>query len=356
MHILRKLGSTSNILRTMLRNSSTGQGLTGLAYNTSGLIISTIADNEAAATAYTVAGTTIETIATLATFAAPTATKCRFKEVDATNHPGLYELQFADARFAVASAKCLRITITGAANLLDKEITVQLTSVDVDSATAFMTSLARVVDLTNLPAATTDWLTAAAVKADAVTKIQTGLAVDSTVAKAATALSNAVWTDAKAGYLTGAVALEATLTAIKGAGWSTETLAALDVLIDAIKAKTDNLPAAPASTGDVTTVGGKVDTVDTVVDAIKLKTDLIPAAPAAVGDVPTAAANAAAVLAATVDTLTVSKLLQALLAVLANKAAVSGDTISFKDVAGTTEVVSVTCGSTAGERTASTVT
>ena len=37
------------------------------------------------------------------------------------------------------------------------------------------------------------------------------------------------------------LALEATLTAIKGAGWSTETLAAIDVLIDAIKVKTDAL-------------------------------------------------------------------------------------------------------------------
>lgn len=77
-------------------------------------------------------------------------------------------------------------------------------------------TVATVTTLTNLPAVTTDWLTAAGVKADAVTKIQTGLA------------------------------LEATLTAIKGAGWSTETLAAIDVLIDAIKAKTDNLPADPA--------------------------------------------------------------------------------------------------------------
>lgn len=63
----------------------------------------------------------------------------------------------------------------------------------------------------------TDAITAAAVKADAVTKIQTGLA------------------------------LEATLTAIKGAGWSTETLAAIDALIDAIKAKTDLIPASPST-------------------------------------------------------------------------------------------------------------
>lgn len=68
----------------------------------------------------------------------------------------------------------------------------------------------------NAVSLSTDAITAASVKADAVTKIQSGLA------------------------------LEATLTAIKGAGWSTETLAAIDVLIDAIKAKTDLIPATPA--------------------------------------------------------------------------------------------------------------
>lgn len=59
------------------------------------------------------------------------------------------------------------------------------------------------------------------------------------------------------------MALEATLTAMKGAGWTDETLVAIDVLLDAIKAKTDLLAAAgvtvssPASaTGDVTVYQG----------------------------------------------------------------------------------------------------
>lgn len=87
-----------------------------------------------------------------------------------------------------------------------------------------------VTTLTNLPAAPTDWLTAAAVKADAVTKLQANLA------------------------------LEATLTAIKGAGWSTETLAAIDVLIDAIKLKTDTIPATPAQAGEYTTAIAAIPT------------------------------------------------------------------------------------------------
>src|SRR5580765_5287454 len=94
-----KNGQGSIVLRIKLLDSSvtTGAGLTGLTSSSSGLIISTIADNEASATTYTQAGSTIEAVTTLGTFAAPTATKCRFKKVDDTNHPGIYEIQIADA-------------------------------------------------------------------------------------------------------------------------------------------------------------------------------------------------------------------------------------------------------------------
>src|SRR3990167_2593303 len=97
---IRKHSSTSNLSRFALKNATTGVGLTGLSSASSGLIISTIADNEATATAYTVTGSTIETITTLGTYAAPPATKGRFKEVDATNHKGLYEFRFAEAGFS----------------------------------------------------------------------------------------------------------------------------------------------------------------------------------------------------------------------------------------------------------------
>lgn len=48
--------------------------------------------------------------------------------------------------------------------------------------------------------------------------------------------------------------VEATLTAIKGVGWTTETLAAIDTLIDAIKAKTDLVPPSPAAVGSAMTL------------------------------------------------------------------------------------------------------
>src|SRR3990167_527344 len=128
MRFFRKHSSQNNLFRVTLRNSSTGQGLTGLTSASAGLIIALTADNEATATMYTVTAGNVETITTLGTFAAPSAGKCRFKEVDATNHPGLYELQFLDTRFSVASARQLNLSITGAASLLGYDSVIQLTA------------------------------------------------------------------------------------------------------------------------------------------------------------------------------------------------------------------------------------
>lgn len=142
MLISFKRGQGSIILRVKIRNSSvsTGAGLTGLTSASSGLKISTIADNEATPTVYSVASSTIETITTLGTYAAPTATKCRFKEVGA-DHPGIYEIQIADARFAVAGAKSLMVSISGATNAAECDALVPLVDVD-----PFDPSFQRAVD------------------------------------------------------------------------------------------------------------------------------------------------------------------------------------------------------------------
>lgn len=105
-------GATSNIIRFLLLDTS-GNRLNGLTHASSGLMISTIANNEAIAVNYSQAADTIETIAILGTYASPSTTKCRFKEVDADNQPGLYEYQFVDSRFAVNGAKSLVITVAG---------------------------------------------------------------------------------------------------------------------------------------------------------------------------------------------------------------------------------------------------
>ncbi len=180
----------------------------------------------------------------------------------------------------------------------------------------------------------TDALTAAAVKADAVTKIQNGLATPTNITAGTittvTNLTNAPTDMAK----------ESTLTAIKGAGWTNQTIVALKAVVDAIKAKTDNLPTDPADESsleaaiagvsidpsDIRTAIGlasanldtqlagiqadldntsqyKADvsglataaalaTVDGIVDAIKAKTDNLPTSPAATGAAMTLADDA----------------------------------------------------------------
>jgi len=123
-----KHSSQGVIVRVKLLDSSQtdGRGLTGLTNASSGLVISSIADVEAAATVYAVGSSNVETITTLGTYAAPTAGKCRFKEVDATNHPGVYEIQLANARFSVSSARSLLLSIRGATNLAQCDANIML--------------------------------------------------------------------------------------------------------------------------------------------------------------------------------------------------------------------------------------
>jgi hypothetical protein len=204
-----KRSQTSVILRVKITDSTTGNGKTGLTPASTGLVISTIADNEATPTTYTASGSTIETITTLGTYAAPTATKCRFKEVDATNHPGVYELQFADARFAASSAKSLLVSISGVSGTLNCDVCVPLRDLDpYDAVRAGLSALPNVaanavgglpvLDANSrVPANTTaignNTITAASIAADAITsaKIQDNAF---TAAKFAAGAFDAVWT------------------------------------------------------------------------------------------------------------------------------------------------------------------
>ncbi len=122
----------NGIIRVFLADSTSSAhaGLTGLAYNTANLIIAAAKDMEATTTAYTAAASKIEDITTLGTYAAPSATKCRFKEFDATNHPGIYELQFSTDLFNEVTGgvyqEALLISITGAADLADTNVEIDL--------------------------------------------------------------------------------------------------------------------------------------------------------------------------------------------------------------------------------------
>lgn len=178
----------------------------------------------------------------------------------------------------------------------------------------------------------------------------------------------------------------------------------VDTVVDAIKAKTDNLPTDPADQSAVeaaitaatsplataaalATVDDFLDTeiaailadtnelqtdwvnggrLDLLIDAIKAKTDNLPAAPAATGDamtLATDAVSAAALSAAAVDEIldevvegstTVRQVLRALLSLAAGKTSRAGSTIYFRDFGDTKNRLSLTVDTNADRTSVST--
>lgn len=356
MEFIKKHSSASVVLRVMLRSSSTGQGLTGLTSASSGLIISTIADTEASPTNYTVAAGNVESITTLGTYAAPTASKCRFKEVDATNHPGLYELQLADARWAVSNAKALRVSLSGAASLLGKQVCYQLVAFDPDAVAglgltnldaAITSRLAPTVaartldvsaggeagiDLANVGSPTTA-VNLSGVTIKTATDVETDTQdiqgripaalvsgrMDSNVqamaddvitaakiaadAIGASELATSAVTEIQSGLSTlDAAAVRAAL-GLAAANLDTQLgliYGVIDTEIAAIKAKTDTLPASPANEATLTTMSATLALIagyiDTEVAAIKAKTDNLPSDPADASDIAASFASLSATL------------------------------------------------------------
>lgn len=135
------VGSTSQRIPVWLADSSstTGAGLTGLAFNTASLTCYAHREDDGNA-----AGVQISLVtATRGTYASG-----GFIEKDATNMPGEYELGLPTATLA-AGSKWVQIEFKGATNLAPRTITIRLTAVNPDSATAFMTSVATVTTVTN---------------------------------------------------------------------------------------------------------------------------------------------------------------------------------------------------------------
>lgn len=128
MKHLRKTGTTQEVILVKLLDaaSATGAGKTGLTAASAGLRVASKADVEAATVACT--GANIETPTTpVGTYQAPSAApKCRFRELDAVNHPGIYEIYLPDARFAVAGARALLVSVS-ATGTTQADVEYQLT-------------------------------------------------------------------------------------------------------------------------------------------------------------------------------------------------------------------------------------
>jgi hypothetical protein len=128
--------STSVILELMIYRSDTGQGMTGLTNSSSGLSIAHSYDNNAGVVDTSAATSSVETVAALYTYATPTAGFVRFREVDATNKPGAYQLMFENSVFAQASSKDLFINISGVTNMMDMSYRIALDGVSLSDINA----------------------------------------------------------------------------------------------------------------------------------------------------------------------------------------------------------------------------
>jgi hypothetical protein len=135
IHAIRH-GQTGVVIRLKISDASQadGRGLTGLAFDTGGLTISTIADSESTPVVYRSADGTIEGIPTLGTYQAPTAGKCRFREVHATLHRGVYEIHLADSRYAAPNARTILISVRGDVNVTETDALIGLTRFDLYAA------------------------------------------------------------------------------------------------------------------------------------------------------------------------------------------------------------------------------
>lgn len=300
-----KKASTDVTTYVFIQDSSktTGEGLTGLTFETASLVASYVRPLAARAAI---------------TLATQTVTGAHsdggFVEVDATNMPGVYRLDLPDAVCATGVPSVV-VMLKGAANLAPVLLEIQLTDFDLNDASPNVT----VNDMA------TDSLTAAALKADAVTEIQNGLALEATL----TAIKGAGWqatdslryiqANASSTYSvldeSGAVrilidSIITHLTDIKGAGWTNQTLAKIVTDIAAISAGSG---ASPQEIWEyatrVLTAGTNIDlsslataamltdlhdtdipAIKTETAAIKAKSDLIPATPAEAGEYTTAIA------------------------------------------------------------------
>lgn len=114
-----KVATTSKIVRIFINNNSvvTGAGLAGLVYNSAGLTCYYIKEGQGSATAVT-----------LVTAAVGTWTSSGFKEIDATNMPGWYELGLPNA--ALSTGASVSVHLQGATNMVPVPLEIELTAND----------------------------------------------------------------------------------------------------------------------------------------------------------------------------------------------------------------------------------
>lgn len=120
-------GSTSVLVRVFIQDASktNGSGLTGLTNASSGLTCYVARDDD---------GNAAATVLALSGGTRGTWSSGGFKEKDATNQPGVYELGLSNASLATASRSCTYY-LQGAANMAPCIFEIELTNTDNQSST-----------------------------------------------------------------------------------------------------------------------------------------------------------------------------------------------------------------------------
>ena len=135
-----RAAAANPIIRVFLQDSTStaGAGKTGLTSASAGLNITVMRELNAAAAAkiYTSAGSKIDAVGTIGTYAAPTSTHCKFSEIDATNLPGLYEIQLEQATFGTGDASRFVIGMVTATGVAPCPFEIQLAAFDIQTAIA----------------------------------------------------------------------------------------------------------------------------------------------------------------------------------------------------------------------------
>ncbi len=118
------------IVRVFLEKQDAKDAMTGLTSASTGLSIAVIKEKAGngndTPSIYTSAASHVETITTCGTWVAPSASCCRFKEIDGTNLKGFYELQFPLSDLA----DCIAVqgTVQGVTNLAPCPFEIDLTN------------------------------------------------------------------------------------------------------------------------------------------------------------------------------------------------------------------------------------
>ena len=335
-------GSTSESINVFVADSSstTGAGLTGLVFNSAGLVAY-----------YSHSGTNATATAiTLATLAAVSSAYSSggFKEIDSTNMPGWYRLDLPNAVLAASKGRCVAVHLKGATNMAPLPIEIELTGWNnQDGVRAGLTALPNVASGSAGAIVTSGTGTAQLSTSSGQVLLQTGtgtgqLDFTSGVVKAnVTQLLGTAWlTPGTAGtpdvntktigpsaidagaFASGAIHGTAmAASAIRSDVFQANSITASALAADAgteigtavwatttrvltagtnIVLPSNGLSSVTAWTVDITgNLSGSVGSVTGLnasdVSAIKAKTDNLPAAPAAVSDIPTAAVVADAV-------------------------------------------------------------